>query len=97
MVLDSHSIIVKFHLAPSTRRPCWSVLERWCSSEYNYTSRFSYNTFFFMNYIICMLMSESINCLHFLHFLGFHLKLPVITEYEPVQVTLQTDMVTVVV
>lgn len=30
----------------------------------------------------------------FLHFSGFHFKMPLITQYEPVQVTIQTDQVT---
>lgn len=30
---------------------------------------------------------------YFYFFSGFHLKMPLITQYEPVQVTLQTDQV----
>lgn len=74
------------HVTPSPRRLCWGVLEGRCPSESNYRARFhlgflTYNLFHISLRLSCLLV-----------YLGYHLKSS-ITEFEPIQVTLQTDQV----
>lgn len=38
-------------------------------------------------------MSCLLACLRDMVFVGFHVKMPLITHFEPIQVTLQTDLV----
>lgn len=95
---DSISVILDIHkqfnhFTPSPRRSCWSVLERRCSSKANYRTRFSYGIFFLFAFNsllprVCIVLSCT-----YLGVLGFHLKMPLITQFEPIQVTLQTDQV----
>lgn len=79
---------------PSPRRSCWDVLERRCSSKNNYRARFNYDVFFFLfafNSLLCRVCS--LPACTYLGVLGFHLKMPLVTQFEPIQVTLQTDQV----
>jgi hypothetical protein len=75
------------HSPSSSWRTCWGILERGCSFENNHSSRypFSCNVHYFLFFL-------NVSSLFFFTLpLGFHLKLPWLTHYEAIQVTLQTD------
>lgn len=87
------------HFASSSWGPCWCILERRCPSEHDYQSRYHITLNMSMNSCTCILFNYFMYSLCLLltnlHILteGFHLKLPLITQFEPIQVTLQTDLV----
>ena len=94
----SITILQKYviYSAPSPRRPRRSILERRCPSENNFRSRYK-PALLFPLFLQCF--SSICACTKFcflflvLIFPGFHLKMPFLTQFEPVQVTLQTDEV----
>ena len=60
---DDESITINYqewfvHSAPSSRRPCWGLLERRCPSKDDYRSRFDYGPFFMI--FIQQLLSQNL-------------------------------------